>query len=670
MIRSKSLFCCILLLIPLGFGFNAGAQDIPVKLSAATVIGTVESVDYSDNSISTTVNTRDNAFDGDINSFFAAHQRSGGWVGLDLGEKHVITRIAYCSRKDWPQRLLLAVFEGANQPDFGDAIPLHMIAETPRNNTMTEQTVNCSRGFRYVRYIGPNDVRCNIAELEFYGYPGNGDDSRLYQAAGLPDVVIHTANAKDIISKEIYLKGIVSIISENGTKIYSDSLDIRGRGNASWNFSKKPYRMKLYSKTNVLNLPAKERNWTLINNWGDKTLMRNLLAFDLSERLEMPYTPAGVPVNVFLNGEYRGCYQLCDHIEEASHRVDVEKLNVDDTALPKLSGGYLVEIDAYAYNEPAGSWFMSSYGIPVTVKYPKDDEIAPSQRTYIKEYFDQMERSLYSSNYRDAVIGYRRYMDMETFIRHFLVGEMSGNTDTYWSVFMYKRRNDDRFYFGPVWDFDLAYNNDSRTYPVNSNPNWIYATTGSSAGNTRAMVNRLFTDPWFVSRLKSIYAQYRDRGVITEETLLQVVDDYANRLDASQKLNFTRWNILNSKEHQNPATYGSYAGEVENVRNYIRGRLQWMDRKLGYPPENPEKPETPTATDDLYFTDVSVRAYAGKIDIEGIVSPTRVEILNVSGNKLYSKMIYGNTGIPFRKGIYMVRLSDAKGNIKVVKCAL
>ena len=653
--------------ISLLFCLHTSAQNVSQRLPATHIIGTLESVDYSDNSMSTTVNTIANVFDGNLNTYFASYIRTGGWVGLDLGEKHVITKVAYCPRQTLPGRLLLGVIEGANKPDFGDAIPLCMITQTPPENRMTEQALDCSRGFRYVRYVGPNDVRCNIAELEFWGYPGNGNDSKLFQTANLPDVIIHTANAAEIVSREDYVKGIVSIISGNGTKVYSDSLEIRGRGNASWGFPKKPYRMKLYSKTSVLGLPAVERNWTLINNYGDKTLMRNLLAFDLSRRFQMPYTPAGTPVNVYLNGEFKGCYQLCDHIEVAVRRVDVQTMRPADVTLPNISGGYCIKLDAY-YNTEA-LWFHSQRGVPVSFKYPKDGEIVTAQYNYIRTHYNLMEAAVFASNYKDPANGYRKYLDMETFIRFFLVGEISGNTDTYWQAYLYKKRNNDKFFSGPVWDFDLAYENDNRTYPINNNPNWIYASTGSVLhGTVREMVNRLFADEEFVSQLKSIYTYYRDQKMITEEVLLAVVDQYADELDASQKLNFMRWNILNSTVHQNPRTYGSYAGEVENVKNYIKGRIKWMDNKLGYTPKKPEEPEKPTKADgDIYFKDVTVRAYAENICIEGIDDSALVEIFDVSGNRLYSKTIHGDISIPFRKGIYMIRLSNRTGNIKIVK---
>ena len=673
MIHCKQLICCITLLSSLSVNIYLCAQNVSQKLPATRIIGTAVSVNYNDNSASTTVNTIANVFDGNLNTYFASYDRSYTWVGLDLGVKHIITKVAYCPRQTLPQRLLLGVFEGANREDFLDAIPLCLITETPPENKMTEQTIDCSRGFRYVRYVGPNDVRCNIAELEFWGYPGNGDDSKLYQTTNLPDVIIHTNNAQGITSKDIYVNGYVSIIFEDGTKIHSDGLEIRGRGNNSWTHPKKPYRIKLNNKASLLNLPANERNWTLINNYGDKTLMRNLLAFDLSQRFQMPYTPAGVPVNVYLNGEFKGCYQLCDHIEVATNRVELNQMTTNDIALPNLSGGYLIKIDAYWATESV--YFFSQRGVPVSVKDP--DYYISVQNNYIRTHFNQMENALFSTDYRNPSTGYRKYIDLETFIRFFLVGEISGNTDTYWQAYMYKKRNNDKFYFGPVWDFDLSYENDNRTYPINNNPNWIYASTGSCASNTRSMVNRFFTDPDFEKQLKSIYAYYRDQNLITEELLLKVVDQYAKELETSQKLNFIRWNMLNSSVHQNPKTYGSYAGEVENVKSYIKGRIKWMDNKLGYQPKKPNDPQKPddpkkstTFANEIHFKDMSVWGYAGNIYIEGIDASAVVEIFDVLGNRLFSKTIHSNTTIPFKKGIYMVRISNQGKIIKVVKCSV
>jgi hypothetical protein len=525
---------------------------------------------------------------------------------------------------------------------------------------MTGQTIVNSRGFRYVRYVGPHDVRCNIAELEFSGYSDEGDNSQLTQATNLPDVVIHTVDGRDITSRSVYIKGIISFISEDGKKIKTDSLEIRGRGNASWGFAKKPYRIKLYNKASVLNNPAEARNWTLISNHGDKTLMRNLLAFDISRRLEMPYIPAGQPVNLFLNGEYKGCYQLCDHIDVRENRVDVKEMKPSDTSGEKLTGGYLIEIDAYADQEAL--WFSSARrGIPVTIKSPDSDEILSSQKEYIQNHFNTWEEAVFSSNYTHPTSGFRKYTDTKTFVRHFLTGELSGNTDTYWSVYLYKQRNDDKFYFGPVWDFDLAYDNDSRTYPVNKSgrTDWLYRSGGSRANGVGEVIDRIISDMELYKELRETYSYYRDWGIISEEALLKVVDDYAMEMDQSQELNFKRWDIINDWVHMINHNTGSYGGEVAIVRKYIQNRIAWMDNKLNYIP-HPREPQSLITPEDLL---TCIRTGNSSLRLEGVQERIVVEITNPLGQIVYKNRVTGTINIPLERGIYIVRLyNPGKGS--------
>ena len=536
-----------------------------------TVIGTLESVDYSNTSApSLTVNTRDCAFDGDLKTFFASYERSYTWTGLDLGTPHVITRVGWSPRNDsqGEKRVLLGVFEGANREDFMDALPLYVIDEKGTIGTISYADVNCSRGFRYVRYVGPSDARCNIAELEFYGYAGEGDDSHLYQVTNLPTVTIHTLNGEIPYDKEHDIVSQLTIISDNGTKLLSEPGGTRERGNASRDFPKKPWRIKFDKKQNVLDAPAKAKKWTLINNYGDKTLMRNLLAFELSHRMGMSYTPYGTAVDVLMNGEYKGCYQLCDQIDINKNRVPITEMTPEDNDGDALTGGYLIEVDAYANKET--SWFNSNKGNPVTIKSPDDNEITSQQSQYIKNYFNTMEQQ------------WSTYLDLNSFLRHFLVGELSGNTDTYWSVYMYKERNDSKLYTGPVWDFDLAFNNDKRIYPVNQKTDYIYRSGGSCAGKMKTFVdNIVVSNNAAKQQLLQIWDEVRQAG-LTETNVVSFIDDWEQQLQQSQRLNFLRWPILSQRVHQNPQALGSYAKEVDVVRQYMKERIAWMDKKLGY----------------------------------------------------------------------------------------
>ena len=539
-------------------------------LLTGTVIGTPVSVDYDTSGRTTEINTCKDAFDGDLSTFFASYDRSYTWVGLDLGSAHVITRVGWSPRNDshGEKRVLLGVFEGANRADFMDALPLYVITEKGKIGRMDYADVDCSRGFRYVRFIGPSDARCNVAELEFYGHEGVGDDSHLYQITNLPTVSIHTQDNAIPYDKVHEIVSQLTIISDNGTKLLSEPGYVRERGNYSRGFDKKPYRIKFDKKQHVLDAPAKARKWTLINNYGDKTLMRNLLAFELSRRLGMPYTPYGTAVDVMLNGEYKGCYQLCDQVQVHKGRVEITEMTPEDNEGTALTGGYFFEVDAYADQEK--SWFRSTNGNPVTIKSPDEDSITTRQRDYIKAYFNKLE------------VNQDTYLDMNTFLRHFLVGELSGNTDTYWSVFMYKERDDEMVYTGPVWDFDIAFDNDYRTYPVCDKTDYVYRSGGSCTGNMKTFANKVVIyNADAKAKMLDIWDKARHSG-LTEDNLVAWIDSVETALDQSQRLNFTRWPILNTKVHMNPKAWGSYQAEVQNVRRFMKERLAWMDRKLGY----------------------------------------------------------------------------------------
>ena len=543
---------------------------------------------------------------------------------FDLGRTHVITKVGWFSSN----RVLLGVFEGANQPDFMDALPLYLIEETGTKGTMSYADVNCSRGFRYVRYVVPADASGHVPELEFYGHEGAGDDSRLYQITNLPTVSIHTLNDQIPYDKEHEIISQLTIISDGGTKLLSEPGSIRERGNASRDFPKKPYRIKFDEKQHVLDAPAKAKKWTLINNYGDKSLMRNLLAFELSHRFGMPYTPYGTAVDVLLNGEYKGCYQLCDQIQVHKGRVEVTEMTPRDNEGSALTGGYLIEIDAYANQEK--SWFKSVVNNPVTIKSPSEDSITVDQFNYIRYHFNSLESDLH------------RYIDKNTFLRHFLVGELSGNTDTYWSVFMYKQRDDDLFYTGPVWDFDLAFDNDERTYPVCNKSDFIYRSGGSCAGNMKNLVDAfVLNSDESMSKMLDIWDKARHADV-TEESLVAYIDKLERELDHSQRLNFLRWPILSKRVHQNARALGSFSAEVDNVRRFMKERLTWMDRRLDYR-------YVPSG-----IHEVSVESSDSSIDL---TQP--YEVYSVSGQPS------GHSLDALRPGIYILRQGHATRKIMI-----
>lgn len=586
----------ILLLLTICCGLALYAND---PLLTGTPIGS-PAVDYNTGHVSTTENQPSDAFDGDKNTFYASFERSYTWVGLDLGKQYVITRAGWSPRNDGvgPERVVLGIIEGANRSDFLDAVPLYIIDKQGVIGEMHYADIEVSKGFRYVRYVGPNDKRCNIAELEFYGHEGEGDESKFYLPSGIPVVIMNTVNAEEPYDKVNNIPSYVRIIDTDNSYVM-DTATTRLRGNASLNFEKKPYRIKFESKQKPLDAPAKAKKWTLISNYGDKTLMRNLLAFHISEVMGMPYTPYGRAVDVVLNGEYKGCYQLCDQIEVNKSRVNIDEMETSDISGENLTGGYLWEIDAYAYEEK--SWFNSKNNIPVTIKSPDEDDITPEQSKYVEDFFNAMEADVYGNHFAHPDNGWRRLLDAETFLKHFLIGELSGNTDTYWSVYQYKKRGEQKAYTGPVWDFDIAFDNDYRTYPLNNKTEFVCFDGGSVAGSMGDFVDRvILQDSQTMPELRKIWDKARHNG-IDAVSLCAWIDSIANEIDRAQTLTFMRWNILNSKEHMNPVARGSFAAEVAYLKEFVTKRVEWMDKRLGYTyvPADPADVQSPTLQSQL-----------------------------------------------------------------------
>ena len=627
-----------------------------------TVIGTSKGYDYDKGSNSSTVNIRDWAFDWDLSTFFAGSSTSNSWVGLDLGKGYVITKVGFAAgtRSNGPERTLLGLFEGANQPDFSDALPLLLIKQAASSGTLTYADVSVSRAFRYVRYKGIKDSRSTIAELEFWGYYSAGNDHQFYQVTNLPTVVIHTASGSDPVDKVNELESYISIISDDGKNIMQQDGTSRLRGNNSMSHPKKPYRIKFSEKQRPLDAPAKAKKWTLINNYGDKTLLRNCLAFEISRRIGIGYTPWCRPVDVIMNGEYKGCYQFCDAIDIRKHRVDIHEMDSTCTEGDLLTGGYLIEIDAYASKEP--KYFISTRSTPVSIKYPDEDDILTVQFNYIKQYYNSFEASLYKSNWRDPEQGYRHYLNLPSFQRHFLVGEFSGNTDTYWSTYMYKDRYDTQFYVEPVWDFDLAFENDNRTYPICNQSDYIYRTKGSYAGSFKSIVDRIIiTDNGSATDLRELWANVRYFNGINAEELQAYVDSVASELAESQQLNFIRWPIMNTKVHQNPKLWGSYEAEVKNVKDYLKRRIAWMDDKLRY---NAQTFENGIAEMADAGPQPEIHIWNRSVFISGIPGDTPYSVFSMQG-ALEAQGLCGKEGPQLSPGIHIISINGETCKISV-----
>ena len=400
-------------------------------------------------------------------------------------------------------------------------------------------------------------------------YVANFGD-KYQQLTNLPTIYINTENGVGVTSKDDYVNAYVTVRgAENAEDNITEVLtEIKGRGNSTWGMAKKPYRLKFDEKINFLGNDAKEKNWVLLANYADKTLMRNALAFETARNMfDFGFTPSVTFVDVVLNGENIGSYMLTDQVEVKKKRVPVteqdETTSIND---PEITGGYLIEVDGFADSEI--SWFKTTKGMKVTIKYPKDDEINSDQTAYIKNYTQQMEDALFGTNYTNAETGWRKYIDEASMVDWYIACELFGNSDAWWSTYMYKER-DDVFKFGPLWDFDIAFNNDNRLGDATQKLMRTYA------HEPKTWVARWCTDETFMNAVKVRWAELREEGLAV--FMNNYIDNTAIYLQESQQYNFQKWNVLNKVVHYELAARGSYTAEVDFLKNYVNNRISYLD---------------------------------------------------------------------------------------------
>lgn len=464
------------------------------------------------------------------------------------------------------------------------------------------------------------------------------------QLTPLPTLYIQTENNAPIVSKELYLNATYTLV-DGGSSAEVNALPgrIKGRGNSTWNMAKKPYKLKFDEKINLLNLPSHEDTWVILNNYADKTLMRNALAFKISATVGLEFTPSVQFLDVVLNDEYIGNYFLTDQVEVAHMRVPVDKQSTDDTSEPAITGGYLVELDGFADSEPV--WFATDQGMKVTIKYPKDDKINPAQRDYITNYIREFENRLFSAGYNNPETGYRAMVDEASLINWYIACELTGNSDAFWSTYIYKKNNDPRLYFGPLWDFDIAFNNDNRLGDA------AQKLMREHAHNPRQWIQRMWTDPWFKEAVAIRWKELTENGIAAE--LNTYIQETSTLLEESQQLNFQHWDNLDTRVYLETYLFPTYAQGVDYLSSYVSDRIAFLSAVF--------EPELPTSLGNQRITKTAaIHPTAVNNDFTVLYSrPCEVMIYNIQGQLVQQNHSPG-TGTkidigPLPQGIYLVK---------------
>ena len=380
----------------------------------------------------------------------------------------------------------------------------------------------------------------------------------------IPTVHITTEGGKAVDSKDHYVNATFRF--EDPSRFYTDeeSLEltgrIKGRGNTTWGMPKRPYRIKLDEKAHVFSRWG-NKDWILLANYSDKTLLRNIMAMEISRICGMSWTPMMLSVEVYLNGQYQGVYAFSDHKEIAGHRVNIEVATETD-----LEGGYYLELEE-AMDEPV--CFKTVWDTPVMFhepEYPTD-----AQQKYVREWFNGFEHALerVQGEHDDA---YRSYIDVPSFINYYIIQEITKNPDgnVRKSTYLTKEKGKPLEMYH-VWDFDITLGNcDYTNFEKPEGWQMRYV----------KWYNQMFFDPAFkkavVDRWNELYP-----------TLLTQVPAFLDRQRAlmagAEARNFDRWQILGVKVWPNYYYFPTYEEEYAFLKEFYEARLAWLNDRINAP---------------------------------------------------------------------------------------
>lgn len=378
-------------------------------------------------------------------------------------------------------------------------------------------------------------------------------DDTNYPYSGLPRIVIETKNFSEIRDNETYISGAMQIYGEKDPSTNIIPLRLRGRGNASFKMHKYSYKLKFEKKTSLLGFPE-DREWNLIANAADKSLLQNFITLKLSSWLGSQYEPRAQFVELYLNREYLGVYLFSEQIKANKNRL----------AIPKTEFSFLLEKSTR--EDSLKNHIKTNQNNLFVIRYP--DEPSSQQYDTLSSHFNQWENYLKKAQFH-STNSIENWLDMDSFYRMYWIQEFSKNIDGAFqrSIFLTWERSK-KIKFGPVWDFDMAYGNCEHD-ELQSPTDWYVKYSGWNKFILRdSVLWRKAIDYW--QNNHQIFSQTIDS-----------LDIYQKKLQKASENEFRRWPVLNNDESWVfQRKYKTYKESVTHLQNWISNRIKWIDENI------------------------------------------------------------------------------------------
>jgi hypothetical protein len=456
-------------------------------------------------------------------------------------------------------------------------------------------------------------------------------------SATVPVFYLNTEKKAPIESKEEYVSGSLYIdalenegYSSSGSKASPLVTEVKGRGNYTWlGFDKKPYRIKMDKKASLLNMTT-DKSYTLLAHADDNYgFLRNTAGFALSRFFELGYTPTAEPVELFLNGEYRGLYFLTDHIKVSSNRVKIEEQDDLETDPEKVTGGWLLEIDNYSEDPHITIYKKDEYGSPMWFTYKSPEELSYQQEAYITNFLNLANDAVYAED--KSSTEWEKYIDMDSLVNYYLVYEILANREGFHgSCYLHKERGENtKLIFGPVWDFGNTLWNMNNTF---IHEDWSYGVK---------WIDQIAQFPRFQNAVRKRWLE--KRGSLMPY-LRAEVDAFIDKITMASQCDCQKW-----------PEYGN-ANVLERKQAFydiLSARLAWLDTQFG----------TVDVTEEQALqVSVYPNPTRGDINIASESAVSDVTLSDLSGKVLQTFQDASSTlHLNVQPGTYLLHVTTADG---------
>ena len=348
---------------------------------------------------------------------------------------------------------------------------------------------------------------------------------------------------------------------------------IRLRGNSTYKFPKKPYRIKLDQKHSLLGLD-KAKSWVLLADWLDPSALHNYAALTLAASSEhFDFIPTPHKVNLYLNGEYAGLYTLCEQVQENEGRLDLET-EIKRSMRDLEDYNFLICMNYNAPEKPGAEegvtyFYLSNCDRYFELEYPRKEDF-PSEAQFhtffnaLEDYmretvaaFQQSNRSYLSKN-----------VDMDTLIDLFIVDQIMGERDHHWkSVFMYYKgaEGDPKLHFGPPWDYDFC-----MFTQWTGEPNEEFDLSNDFNPHEASVFFTPFLNSAYYTR--KVWTRYETHFSGALEEVIAKVEAYAEAMPSSLQMNQDTWYADKPDITED---------NVDFFIKYLKKRKSTLDREWG-----------------------------------------------------------------------------------------